>query len=271
MKYPYIGKGTESGSIILMTGKGEGIVIDSKTAATHPGKFESTVDEDYFKNITREYLDGKCVKIESHEHSKLVQKVAFGAGFQWPESFGTIKHTGYKFLFFRVKGLMNCGHENNSKVQQITIPLPPKQIQTATLEEEFEMQQIMKNNGDNLVLGCEDSNCEWPCVNDEVVFTDLLQHYDQYKDDYCNKPSKVIARFKSSQGEFITVHREYCAVMTVRIDRILQDGALAKPKTPEEELRDDIKKAVYLVSEGEEDSLHITSILSKYNITKKPQ
>ncbi|QDP46629.1 MAG: hypothetical protein Tp1137MES00d2C23059491_48 [Prokaryotic dsDNA virus sp.] len=260
MKYPYIGKGTESGSIILMTGKGEGIVIDSKTAATHPGKFESTVDEDYFKNITREYLDGKCVKIESHEHSKLVQKVAFGAGFQWPESFGTIKHTGYKFLFFRVKGLINCGHENNSKVQQITIPLPPKQIQTATLEEEFEMQHIMKNNGDNLILGCEDSKCEeWPQVGDEVVWD---------KNDY-----KGIVKAISEQKAWCRLNNGL--YYTISFDR------LKKPKTPEEELRDEVTELVWkandlwtntkAVQQVSVQEFVAAKIIGKYNITKKPQ
>jgi len=235
--------------------------------------WDKTYDEDDHGNdinITPEYLANTYGKVESKEHAEFI--VDLGDINNLSSRTGYTEEHPSWFCFNDDDELFFFDNEsdaNDNGEKLITIPLPPKQIQTATSEEEFEMQQIMKNNGDNLVLGCEDSKCEeWPCVGDEVVFTDLLQHYDQYKDDYCNKTSKVIARFKSSQGEFITVHREYCAVMTVRVDRILQDGALVKPKTPEEELRDDIKKAVYLVSEGEEDSLHITSILSKYNITR---
>jgi len=47
----------------------------------------------------------------------------------------------------------------------------------------------MKNNGDNLVLGCEDSKCEeWPCVGDEVVYhssTPPLRHDECNLDEHC--------------------------------------------------------------------------------------
>lgn len=124
--------------------------------------------------------------------------------------------------------------------------------QTLTSEEEFEMQQIMKNNGDNLVLGCEESKCkEWPCVNDEVLTSD---------------GNGVVRLLPDSKGYYVvSVNGEY---YQYQIDE------LSKPKTPEEELRDDI--GVYLCEKynfitGAE-SLEITdTLLMKYNITKKPQ
>lgn len=54
MKHPYIGKGTESGSIVLFYEQGQGVTLDSKSWAS--GKLQhSNFNEDLFTNITREY------------------------------------------------------------------------------------------------------------------------------------------------------------------------------------------------------------------------
>ena len=131
--------------------------------------------------------------------------------------------------------------------------------QTLTSEEEFEMQQIMKNNGDNLVLGCEESKCkEWPCVNDEVLTSD---------------GNGVVRLLPDSKGYYVvSVNGEY---YQYQIDE------LSKPKTPEEELRDEVTELVWKANDLWTDTKAVQQVsvqefvaaklIDKYNITKKPQ
>ena len=208
-------------------------------------------DHENDTNITPEYLANTYGKVASKEHAEFIVELAEANNLTlvWGDPDSPVKSFKFRGDKLRLFELETNELSDINGAKLITIPLPPKQIQTATSEEEFEMQQIMKNNGDNLVLGCEDSKCEeWPCVNDDV--------------EYRNCKWKVAAKYKHM---LMLVTLDDCGFAVAEIKEV------KKPKTPEEELRDDIKKAVYLVSEGEEDSLHITLILSKYNNTKKPQ
>lgn len=98
------------------------------------------------QNITREYLEGKCVKIESPEHSEFVQKLAFNAGFEWLSCGSKLKNTNYPFLFFSLDLSITCGYDDDNR-DQVTIPPPPK---------------------------AESEPKEWPQVGDEVLFRNDL-------------------------------------------------------------------------------------------------
>ena len=103
----------------------------------------------------------------------------------------------------------------------------------------------MKNNGDNLVLGCEDSKCEdFPQVGDKVVLH--------------GKPCVVIG----VDGDAFWIKKE-----SGRYD-IASRHQLQKPKTPEEELRDDIIE-IFTTSPSPDYAMDVVNL--KYNITKKPQ
>ena len=105
----------------------------------------------------------------------------------------------------------------------------------------------LKNNGDNLILGCEDSKCEeWPCVNDDV--------------EYRNCKWKVAAKYKHM---LMLVTPDDCGFSLAEIKEV------KKPKTPEEELRDDIEYAIHHF-EGDKVAGR-KWLMNKYNITKKPQ
>ena len=114
-------------------------------------------------------------------------------------------------------------------------------------------RMIDKNAGDNLVLGCEDSKCnECPQVGSIVTWGNKSVRGE------VKALSDGLAWIKNEYGNYCS---EYVS-------------SLQKPKTPEEELRDEI--GVYLCEKynfitGAE-SLEITEkLLMKYNITKKPQ
>lgn len=124
---------------------------------------------------------------------------------------------------------------------------------TNTPEEDFEMQQMAKNNGDNLIFGDADKCEEWPCVGDEVETSD---------------GNGVVKLLPDSKGYYVvSVDGEYYQYL---IDE------LSKPKTPEEELRDEIIRVihddVYNGMYGKESfAVFADALMSKFEITKKPQ
>ena len=207
-------------------------------------------------NITREYLANTYGKVESKEHAEFIVElcrihgipIIYSSKPSEAKSFEVNK--GYISLHS-----IGINELNVSSQKLITIPLPPKQIQTATSKEEFEMQQIMKNNGDNLVLGCEDSKYEeWPCVGDEVCWSNGKRKGE------LKSICEGWAWIKDDSGEFVSLMSKY----------------IKKPKTPEEELRDDIVQTIHNdiyhgLYEKQQLEVFANTLMSKYNITKKPQ
>ena len=244
IKYPYIGKlkdGCEGGFTIFIS-ECFGAQLDDNAYGWRSENIFVYNDgwlEDEFKNITREYLANTYGKVESKEHAEFIVELAENHGYQLKGSFHEGDDSYFHFVESKKILFFSSGF---SDAKLITIPMPPKEVEVVD---------------------------EWPKVGDEVIFTDLLQHYEQYKEDYCGKVSKVIARFKYEQGEFITVHREHCAVMTVRVDIAIQDGVLVKPKPPEEELRDDLFSCKKPRLDTMQASDLASWLLDNFNITKK--
>ena len=224
--------------------------------------------ESQCKNITQEYLANTYGKVESKEHAEFIVELAKNAGLSVFTPASSVNH----FIIKDGLSFHNCEKIKSTELKQITIPLPPKQIQTATSEEEFEMQQIMKNNGDNLVLGCEDSNCEeWPKVGDEVLICDLEP--DSRNIEFENEKVNVIAKTDDARGTVLTISHKWKGIGAV----MFKKNHVKKPKTPEEELRDELDECIsdfqcqYHEREDIEYERLAGYILSKYNITKKPQ
>lgn len=286
--YPYIGK-SKHGNNYLFTSINAAYSLINKSWMPDASQLIP------MENITREYLANTYGEVVSPEHAEFIIELAELHGFEVADDdyekrvviekyckggelvyFYTWKNSrGQAFIAFSKCKDTAC----NDGEKQITIPLPPKADSKKWTPDFYELGELPKHF-DCVCNKCGGKCCtgqcdkeelsEWPQVGDEVMFTDLLQHYDKYRDEYCNKVSKVIARFNTTEGEFIKVHREYCAVMTVRVDRVLQDGALIKPKTTEEELRDDI---VNLINYAGSFSAQIIAgyLMSKYDIKKKTQ
>ena len=227
------------------------IAYNEKSVLNIEGEFNGWTSERYdasnATNITREHLENTYGRIESKEHAEFIIDLAkvnnLGV------CAGSLNLDGNYFAFKNDGTLYFFNIENHARIlnrKLITIPLPPKQIQTATSEEEFEMKQIMKNNGDNLVLGCEDSNCEWPCIGDEV---------------HTNFGKGVVKLLPDSK---------FCYVIEINGNyHQLKHNELSKPKTLGEELRDDLIE-LYCTA-GYETEKYIDLVMHKYNITKKPQ
>ena len=274
MKYPYIGE-TALGSIVLFHKESSGKAI-KHVARNHIDRVYTDWVEDQFKNITNEYLQNTYGEVQSPEHAEFIIELAENAGF----TMNPKKKRGGSFFFASAKfGFGGKSFCSAGDMKKITIPLPPKQIQTATPEEESEMKQIMKNAGDNLVLGCDSqlpkSNVEaempivkeykgdeWPKIGDEVLVYSSTRRLAEIK----GKVVKVIGKcFHSDGSTIITVEHSSLGVFAVAKESCI------KPKTPEEELRDELfncKKPNLDTLQAEDLSQWL---IANYEITKKPQ
>lgn len=211
MKYPYIGKWEYINTTVIFTGKSAGIEIGGEMS------FRDDWTEINYKNITTEYLANTYGEVKSKEHAEFIVKLCEGHGIERIRKSSNPSH-------FIIKNdhlmLFSCAIVNSTDLKQITIPLPPTDTNTNTNtpEEDFEMQQIEKNNGDNLIFSGDNKCKEWPQVGDKVTWGNRLVTGE------VKALSDGLAWVKSYHGNYRTERVEL----------------LEKPKTIEEELRDGI-------------------------------
>ncbi len=225
-----------------------------------------------YKNITTEYLQNTYGEVVSPEHAEFIIELAKANNIEVCSSF----IDGLFFNFYRRKCsgklVLFFFHEDKAKEEGeklITIPLPPKQIQTATPEEEFEMEHIMKNAGDNLVLGCDS---QLPNFNFEAEMPSVKA----CKGDELPKIGDEV-EFPSGKGVLVVSKPDEQGVVIVEsldedfgsVYKRVSLKAIKKPKTPEEELRYELAES--FCAAGYETEKYIDYLMSKYNITKKPQ
>lgn len=195
-----------------------------------------------FKNITPEYLANTYGEVKSKEHAEFIVKLAEVNGFDIvkprKENLVWFSFWDNNLGFFEYEMSASQGG-----CKQITIPLPPES-NVNTPEEDFEMTQVAKNNGDNLIFGGADKCKEWPCVNDEVETSDGVG---------------VVKLMQDVRGYYVvSINGEYYQYL---IDE------LSKPKTPEEELRELLS---LLWKENNHDFDMFLDVVTCH-VTKKPQ
>ncbi len=255
MKYPYIGEGRR-GSIVLFSADSSGFAISHENK-TLKGKYTNHWDERAFTDITHEYLQNTYGEVVSPEHAEFIIDLCLGSSISFAVNNARRKYfaiNGGKLYFFYIE--IDASNVGSKK---ITIPLPPKFNKTSEIlnpsnaDVKFSNTEPLKNAGDNLILGCEESKCdEWPQVNDKA--------------EYGNG---VIVTIIATDGEYAWVscrpsdREKPC---TVRISE------LQKPKTPEEELRDWMHERIgYGIASGFDCEQITHDLLHHLNITKKPQ
>lgn len=133
-KYPYIGKGLNSGSVVLFFAKGQCLTIDSKSWASEKLEHHRGLDESMFKNITADYLRNTKIRIVSPEHCEFVQKLVFSAGGGWrgPKVDINTRHKEANFLFVDedlslTYSFSFADNFAESTYKEIKLPMPPKQ------------------------------------------------------------------------------------------------------------------------------------------------
>ena len=285
MKYPFIG-GIDDDCKVLLIENGYGIAIEHPTIEI-TGVPERGWDNRSFKNITPEYLANTYGKVESKEHAEFIIGLCKIGGI---EIFNEFESGITHFIIAKCELIFTYGVPTTSAHDRlITIPLPPKQIQTATSEgnemSEFKVNinnntenlvrvtesedkktvsisvdkaptDNLKNNGDNLVLGCGDSKCEeWPQIGDEVAAYDIG----------FEREMTVIYRGKNKNNARI-VELENGNVILLGFE-----GKIKKPKTPDEELFENFWREVGLFMNQSNLNKDIFKAAFIKNITKKPQ
>lgn len=124
-KYPYIGKGKESGSIVLFYGESEGVTLESKSWASSDLQHSNCINESVFENITREYLTNTYGKVDSKELADFIVELAEGHGFTLNEDYKT---GDFFFLYNGRYGFASKEFCEYGGAKLITIPLPPKDL-----------------------------------------------------------------------------------------------------------------------------------------------
>ena len=240
--YPYFG-GIDNDTVTLFIDENTGFIIE------HPKlkeKFRLDDDwiEDEFKNITTEYLANTYGKVKSKDHAEFIAELAKAHGIEVKERWVE----GDFFCFHRdickkpILGFYDEEAACDEGEKLIIIPMPPKEV------EEIPEHNVLQDRK------IECNSDEWPKIGDDFI----------HKDELVTCISKG---FMSNGDEVITFE---CADKLSHGSCWNIDAWVKKPKTPEEELRDDI---VQLIDDADGLSSYVLTLalMDKYDIKKKPQ
>lgn len=246
IEYPCIMEHIETGRPVLFFGKGVGVrLIDNQ--------FHADWEDSQFKNITSEYLTSTWGVVESEEHADFIKKLAKANGI--PIFYSKEAIEGKEVLFFECSdGFLRLWSDGcaDEHLKQIIIPMPPKSDAKSDAKKE------------SPELG------EWPMVGDDVVLNG--KHHIKLSTKASNHigcKGVLKSRFKNNENEDVYV------IEFPNLDCICVFlGSIEKPKTPEQELRDELIE--YLNELGSSarycfggNELAADELLKTYNITKK--
>lgn len=122
-EYPYIGKGKNNGHIYLVVSDSSGYIIAGVSKIEY-GVFVDKLHTWSMKDVTREYLEDKVIKVLSPEHSEFLQKIAFRYDFRWCSAGKEVQYTEKPYLYFYPDNDITFGRENDIGWKEIFIPLP---------------------------------------------------------------------------------------------------------------------------------------------------
>ena len=251
MKYPAILKNGPSS-----VHRHQVVIAYSDNLALHieglfKGKLAKHYDTRNTVNITQEYLANTYGEVLSPEHAEFIIELAELHGFKFIGSKSDITTAKSFMIYNKEIDVYPVNFSSLSNVgcrKKIKIPLPPKS-NTNTPEEDFEMQQIQKNNGDNLMFGGADKCKEWPCVGDKVQ---------------TSFGKGVIKLLPDIKGCYV-----------ILIDGVyfqLKLDEIKKPLTPEKELRDELINVMDNSTTAFVYAEHMAKyLIEKYPEIKKPQ
>ncbi|AVM33030.1 hypothetical protein [Pseudoalteromonas phage PHS3] len=265
MKYPAVFRDTDTSSsgdsnqqTVLIYQDGDAIHLAGKFKGQYTARW-STFNA---INITREYLQNTYGEVVSPEHAEFIIELAKSAGFELNTGPNEDYPCWFAFddelYFFDSKAYAS----DNSR-KQIKIPLPPKAESKKWNPDFYELSKPPKyfdcmcnKCGGKCCTGqCDkQESSDWPQVGDEVVT--------------CGGSKGVVKISEQDKDGMIVCDFDGEYALTYKSD-------LSKPKTPEDELRDDI---VWLTIKHMENKSYpiennayylFSDLMGKYNITKK--
>lgn len=245
-KYPYIGKGNHSGAVFLFFREGAALRMQQGENSSY-STFENDISEGRCTNITHEHLKNTWGVVESKEHAEFIVELAELHGFELTDGSDTygeyFSFDGGSICFVYLESIAKM------RCKKITIPLPPK----------ADKQDVS----------------EWPKVGDKVLID--VSGYDViYGKNIDGLTAVVRSIFKDGEATVYAVSRDgacYC----------FTGGILKKPKTTEEELRDDLINTISScltfipgMLDKSDEVMQVShqaacNLIARYNITKKPQ
>lgn len=282
-KYPYIGD-NGNGTIVIFNKEARGFLIRPSAYSRREKGYYYSWNEDLFKNITREYLANTYGKVESREHAEFIIKLAAEHGLKYVDEWREGRffcicndmEKGMILRFFRETLAKSYGEK------LITIPLPPTDTTTNTPEKDFEMTQIAKNNGDNLLFAGESQSNLEEMVYDENKKNAAIKTLENLGytyhgaelwkppvDLWQEKCSGAPVRYKkvgyvekskewpavgdevltkeNRKATIIATHERFAWIENFEgyLVEVVNIDELKKPPTPEEELRDEIIKVIH--------------------------
>lgn len=282
MKHPYIGKGLNSGSIVLFYEQNKGVTLESKTWESENLQHSNCINEDLFKNITREYLANTYGEVKSEEHAEFIVKLAEVAGFEVGVYCQVDKWFCFSenLLFF----YPTESRASDAEEKLITIPLPPKESKLPEANSGTPMPEVkepkgvsmndiqvnVKNNTDSLVQikKSDDESSIFIYVNDPPKEPEHKE-WPQVGDEVLHNGLKYIT--KGVDGFMVWVESKWTGQYST-----FNVTQLKKPPTPEEELAKELEKMVYDGMDNSYDLNHncyylVSGLMKKYDIKKKPE
>lgn len=252
MKYPYIGINEHGTKVLFFSSNSQNVLLAGDSTALVVGCSYESIKSDFYKNITNEYLQNTYGKVQSPQHAEFIIELAKNAGFEHEDYEDYDIRDNYFYFSGDYLGFTDLADTASSDGEkQITIPLPPKDDIKKWTPDFYDLGKAPKH------FDCVCNKCGGKCCTGQC-------------DDWLCVGSIVTWGNKSVKGEVKALsdglawikneYGNYCSEYV---------NSLQKPKTPEEELRDDIEYAIHHF-EGDKVAGR-KWLMSRYDIKKRPQ
>lgn len=251
-KYPYIGKVESlSGaySIVLVTGKNYGCVLENRLDDENEGSFITLHGESHLKNI-REYLTNTYGKCESQEHADFICKLAGNYDIEVHTRYEMEPANDFFNFFTNDEGVLILGFysEKASSIngeKLIHLPLPPNKEKSMEETKPTYTKEMWER-------------MEPPQINSQVLIHNDEGFKLKYGEDIIGKKVTVKSSFLSGEVTILAVEFDGdCYCFNIK---------MVKPiPTIEDELIDFITNRAWNSKE-----LAI-ALIKKFNITPKAQ
>ena len=116
-KFPYIGKANGSGNLYV-------VHSDTCGYGLHDNNYHQQLNTRMFEDVTREYLNGNCIKVESPEHMEYVQEIAKRYGWWWYSEDKEEKVKTQQYIYFFEGDCLYRVGAGDHGWEEIFIPLP---------------------------------------------------------------------------------------------------------------------------------------------------
>ena len=264
IKFPTILKSIDGSQTVVVYKDGSAYHIDGE----FKGEYSKAYNTDDTVNAANDVLANTYGKVESKEHAEFIVELAEVNHLDVYVDNEEIERNYFTFNQYGKLFFYECSCEAVSlNRNQITIPMQPKEV-----EDVDEWPECPEYQG---CLGCGSLLCLGGCGdNGEVYkFVDKLE-----QKEWPQIGDEVLAPFKGNKVK-ATLCWQRVNIAGINVSLVFDDDSrafwcatedLSKPKSPEEELRDELASDLNKM-QLVDSKFKAGALLAKYNITKKPQ